>query len=480
MIEGSGQCSEGAPKATAESTRLTRWMWTLAFWFPAITLLVLMASFAHNKRFASDFWVHAATVRAVQEHPFAPAHPILSVPSADLFIPPHAWLVAAAGLPSVDALAVFSVVSLLLFLVAFAFFVNRVSPHGGTPAIALFCVLMLWGADAWWWSGFFHFDVLFFVAAYPSTVAASLLFIGLGLAYSPRPPLVALVLLLAATVVTHLLTAVVFAIGLMVLLRPRRLALVLVGGTVLALAWPYLGVTRVQANWTEFHARQAPLYRDIVSRTWPTLVVVPAFLACGSRPLVLMFSGLVLLYGYGYLSGAFAFGRVASYACLVAQVGVADVLARRLRSAAAAVALMVVFVATTLVWHRPALGFARPGARQSSYPLAFLPQFVGADDIVLTDVRTGVMATAFAGKVVAEAFPSAAPDHAARQDAVRRFFDQTTGIDERVRTLQQYSVDWILIDKQVTPVAAIQSLLPLGTIAYEKGGYVLVHVGQHR
>jgi hypothetical protein len=111
--------------------------------------------------------------------------------------------------------------------------------------------------------------------------------------------------------------------------------------------------------------------------------------------------------------------------------------------------------------------------------LSFLEDKVGRYDVVLTDLETSWYVPSFSGKVVAFPMPIPfVPDHAARIEAVARFFERGASRDERVAILRKYNVTHVLFPKgdfenwQVL----LRDLLPLGEVVYSSRDYELLRV----
>lgn len=469
------------------------------------TALILLAAVAHrtwHHGFVSDFWEHAASVRALAERPLAPHHPMLDLAAPHEFLSPYALLlglvVRLSGASAVTVLELAALANLVLFLAALSFFVRRLAPgNPWAPVAALLCILFLWGEKAWFWSGFFHLAVLPLVAPYPSTVAAALVFLVLGfqLGAGNAPPsagrLAAVALVFALVLLIHAITAVVLACGLMACwlhgtrVRPATvvrdaagLGTALAAGAILALSWPYypLGDLLFGTQGAAFHAANAGFARHVFARTWPAWLGIPALVVRVARdrrdPLVWWELGLVGAFGVGTWSGHDAAGRVVSFAVMVPQIAlgvlIGEWLARwstpvRAWALTASCAVLLALAVVPRAWQAE-----RPG-----YPTAFLAGHVGPDDVVLADPWTGFQVPAVAGKVIASRPPVVwIPDDPVRRRDLARFLAADTSAEERRAILRRYGVRFLLVDKFRPPKGAAA----LGTLAAETYAYGLYRV----
>ncbi len=218
--------------------------------------------------------------------------------------------------------------------------------------------------------------------------------------------------------VSHPTTAVVFltglAAGFVARVRDRipfhgvQLAAIVGLAVACAAAWPYFpffDLFGTQA--AEFNASSRILYRDVWGRLWPSLLVAPAVLwrLCSDRRdvLAIWLGLLALVYAFGFLSGSYGLGRCIAYVALVLQLAAAGLLGRaeivlapRWRRLVVSAAAAVIF---TLASRNPeAFAACWPPAAPRTFPLAFLREFVGPHDVVLSDIQTGFRVPAFAGQ----------------------------------------------------------------------------------
>jgi hypothetical protein len=107
--------------------------------------------------------------------------------------------------------------------------------------------------------------------------------------------------------------------------------------------------------------------------------------------------------------------------------------------------------------------------------LAFLAQYVGADEIVLVNQELGTMVSAFTGRVIASSRPLHwVTDAAQRRKAVSLVLDANATLEARCQALAAYRVDFIL----ATPSEreSLAALKALGILLYEDKDYALIRV----
>ena len=155
------------------------------FYILAFAILVLVIGHTINGQWAGDFWEHSAVVRELTSHPFSPKHPQLAVDAPHAFFSPYTLVVALTARSMkwdpVTALSVFGITNFLLLLAGLRLFISTLFPKNRSATLfySLLFITMLWGKDAWEYSGFFHLKVLGYVLPYPSTFSMALTFITL-------------------------------------------------------------------------------------------------------------------------------------------------------------------------------------------------------------------------------------------------------------------------------------------------------------
>jgi hypothetical protein len=144
----------------------------------------------------------------------------------------------------------------------------------------------------------------------------------------------------------------------------------------------------------------------------------------------------------------------------------------------APVLFMVVIAWSAVPLHRDVLRLTLPRAHQP-YQTQFVQQFVGAREVVLSDVRTSWLVPAFAGRIVA--VPPLLPQYAVvdeegRREALVSFFDPATTRSQRSDTLRRYRVDWVLYNRSTTSAVVAVEIRALGPPVATTDRYTLVRV----
>ena len=463
-----------------------------------------------------DFWEHCAVVRELMANPESPGHPLFAVDAGHPFFSPYHLAVALlARLLSLDArtaLALAGMVNLAILLAGFRLFANAFFPRRSDAVsfYGLLLILLAWGSEVWNWSGFIHFRALGYVLPYPSTLALGLTW-GL-LAWLSRSDwmlratrclVTGLLCALAAGVIllAHPSTAAftLLGIGAVSLTQPseHRIRAVLLGGAIVtgaflvAVAWPYYSFLGLLAEADrDFHQDSLTLYRDVLV-TWPALVLAPAAAIAWARPapgdrigaIVLLLLALVLLYGLGYLLGAYGFGRLISPIVMLLQLSAAAAAARiEVKGCrpvallpAAAIALLVVGLAPTAgnsqALHK--ITAATRGQRTDYSSYLRVGEQVPPDAVMIADLRTSWELPSFAGKVVASLHPAHwVPDHYQRRNDLVRFFSPRTSTADRQALIDRYNARFVLlhVDRQPDPTAYLE----LGEVVLSAGPFLLI------
>jgi alpha-1,6-mannosyltransferase len=434
-----------------------------------------------------DFWEHAAVIRELMTYSTEPRHPLIAADAPNAFMTPYSVALAAVArwfsLSPITVLSMAGMVNLVVLFIAFERFVVSVFGSGRTAFYGLLFHLFLWGWQPWNFSGFLHFGTLGYVLPYPSTLAIAFVFFGLVLtiAYLQRPRfdlLLGLFVLSAFVLLLHALSALVLIVGQGSLIvaqmgeRPLRaftLGLRLAGTFCAAFGaaafWPYFPFLKLVAEKAAFHDYNVEMYEAVLTRIFPALVgLLPLGLRWRANrfdSMSILFASLSAIYAYGWLSGLWAYGRVLAFMVLILHLAMADWLAkhehelsvtpRRVRTwLHAGVISLAIFA---LVNFRHTIREILPTTPNNYDRYVFLAEHVGQHDVVMADVRTSWFVPPFAGKVVASRSMAFIPDRDARLADVRRFFSVEATPGERRAMLEQYKVDYVLLNKWNRAVA---------------------------
>jgi alpha-1,6-mannosyltransferase len=485
------------------------------FWLSAIVAGIVTAH-TLNEQWGGDFWEHAAVVRELSQRPLMPQHPLFAVSAPHPFFSPYllgvAIIARTLGLDAPAALGAAGLVNLIAFLIVFRAFATHLVGAAGAFYALLF-TLVLWGADAFRYSGFLHLNALGFVVAYPSMFATWLTLLGwyalLGFLHGSHWTWAVLVSCAAPIVLlTHPITGFVLATGFVtfsagvVSRAPARVAAAAAGiiaASVLGvLLWPYYPWLQLIVSGSQiYRTPNLGVYDGALQRIWPALIGLPFAVRRLSRDrfdgLGLLVAALFALYVIGWAIHNGPLGRVLSALVLGLHLCLAKPVAEletrlsaapdrtRLRWFHAAVAVAslagVAIAAPALVRAapRPLLPAGiRGDPRLERMTDVYRPlrAIVGRDDVVIADVNVSRHVPAFAGKVVGFIDPEAfVADERSRREALYRFFDDKTSDDERRAILRAYHASFIAIDlRQQTlapPTAA--SIARLGHVVFDNG-----------
>jgi len=437
-----------------------------------------------------DLFEHAAAVRALAADPFQPGNPILSVDAPHTLYSPYSlFLALVVRVTALDPFVVLSFagfVNVVVLAVGFRAVVRLFTRSESALVLAAVFAILLWGSqslpfghDPWIWSGFLNLTSLSYGLPYPSSFAVGLAFIALAIAARAleRPgvrDLVVLAVIQASVVIMHPYTAVFLAIAVVALVIARaersivRRAFAILAalaiGTGASLAWPYYPVAQlVTGQAAAFDWEQQEMYAFVVRRIYPVLVGLAFIVHRATRnrrdPLVLLFLGLAIVYGFGYASGRFTLGRELPFLVLTLDIALAAGLTELWRqrgrwqaplgrvgplagyASAVVVAAIVIGVSALGIRTDLATGTGHAAVQE-------MAQRTGRTDVVLADPSSSFEVPAWGGKVVGwNGAVGFIPDIAQRRSDVAAFFDPATSEADRQAILGRYHVQWILFDR---------------------------------
>ncbi|MEU3523201.1 hypothetical protein AB0E62_04925 [Streptomyces sp. NPDC038707] len=464
-------------------------------------VLVLLLLVVVRLPWAGDLGMHAATVERLRHSLSHPGNPLIDADTPSPYYSPWTLLLGTVakltGLPVFGVLRLAAVVALAVLVTGVHRFVRTLTAHRAAPAVALLCLLFLWGPAAFTWSGFVGLRSLALTVAYPSVCALGLAFhfwawltravrsaagwgAGLGLG-----------VLWAVILLCHQFTGVVATLGGLALVaaaRPARGTLLRLGaglllGVLVLGLWPYYDFFALFSAGGDLEAVHRPLYRNPAGRFGYVLLGV---VALGVRlrrdrrdPLVLFFLLGALVAAAGWLTGHYSWGRALPAALIPAQLAAALEAVSATRRAARrgwACALTVLLLAGA--WTQAGTigyvvgGDALPGAVAGRYraPWAGYEWAARAGvrygDVVMARKFPARQLPAYGAYTVAPGYPDVfLPDAGRRQEAVERYFSAGTRPAERREILREYGVRWV-VDGAPAPWLQEAAVGPDGDVLY--------------
>ncbi|MGW6527121.1 hypothetical protein [Streptomyces venezuelae] len=444
-------------------------------------LLVLLLLVIVRLPWAGDLGIHAATVERLRHHLADPGNPLVDADTPSPYYSPWMLLLGclakATGLGTFVVLRVAALVGLSLLVTGVVHLVRTFSARRAAPALALLCLVLLWGPALFNWSGFPGLNSLALTISYPSTFALGLSFHFWALlrkalrgAGGGWPVFLGLGLLWAVILLSHQFTGVVASCGGLAMVlgaRPwpswvtlvRLAGGVTLGAVVLAL-WPYysfFGLFGV-GGLEEIHRS---LYRDLVPHFGLALVGVAALVLRWRRfrrdPLVLFFLLGAAVFAAGGLTGHYSWGRVLPAVLIPAQLAAALEVFELGRSWVRRVFAGVLGAALLVgAWTQAGtLGYVVPrDALPTGVAAKYRPPWPGYHwltprvrygDVVMAKTFPSRQIPAYGPYTVAPGYPDFfLPDQEERVTAVRDYFAPGTSRAERLDILRRYGVRWVV------------------------------------
>ncbi len=476
-----------------------------------------------NGLWVDDFWDHSAAVSALMRDLIHPRHAQLAIDQPFVFFTPYSLMVAcvarAVGLSSIEALALFGLLNGALLVYGLRRYIRAmgVEDEQSTLFYGIVCILFLWGAGRWDYSGFFHVGMLKFILPYPSAFASALALLGLALTRSAAASrfsihLLALLAILIIVMLTHPVAFVFMVVGLFAdaTTRPRGrgeailMAVILILAAVaISLLWPYYPFIRLSLGAANvYHASNSAMYANLFSATWPVIVLLPftgrLLVDARNRTMVVTAIMLLGLYFAAGIVHKYSFGRVISYAMLLAQLVIAQRIvqwdrlvfaqpaARRYGPPLIALTLCVLWMGaihgavTRALTAGNSLVHGRPVLHRMTFGhLDFLSDKIEPGSVVIANLDTSWIIPTFGAKIVALLHPHAfVPDLDQRLTDLATFFDRGTREDARDRIVADYRARFLLLSK--TRDSAWQEILAQftrdgrGNVVYETAEVVLI------
>ncbi|GGP58793.1 hypothetical protein [Streptomyces calvus] len=459
-----------------------------------------------------DAGQHAAVVERLKDDLLRPRHPMADLPGAGSpyyspFAVAQGVFARLTGLAGWEVLKLAGPLNLLVLLTGAGRFVRVLSPRPWAPVLALVAMMLLWGVERAWWSGYTNLMALTGNLAYPSAFAIGLTFWAWALTGTrlrdagARGPAgyAALGVLYGLILLVHPITAVAAAVGAVALVagwqrhwRPAvagRWALTGAVALLCGACWPYFDVFALAGDGS-VDAMHRRLYLDLPERFGLALLGLPALWLRARRtswrdPLVLMFALDCLLVAYGWVSGHYTYGRSLGLTLVPLQSALAVELAaprpwpvwRRLLGGAAAAGVcagfLTVHAGAVVPRSLDPVGFDRP----PDWPeYGWAARYIGRGEVVITDGYHAVHAIAGYGpNLAAPAWPDASLDERERLRRaadVRAYLDPASTRAERSVIVRRYGARWLLLTpRQRVPEEAV-------VVAWSRRtGEVLARVG---
>ncbi|MFJ3302766.1 hypothetical protein ACIPSA_06555 [Streptomyces sp. NPDC086549] len=473
----------------------------------AALVLVLLLLAIVRLPWAGDLGMHAATVERLRHSLLRPGNPLVDADTPSPYYSP--WMLVLGGLARVTGLPVFvvlrvgAVAGLGLLVTGVWRYVRTLSAHRVAPALALLCLLFLWGPVLFDWSGFLGLNSLALTVSYPSVFALGLSFhlwaclTGAVRDGAGRRVWLGLGVLWAVILLVHQFSGVVASLGALatvVAARPGRQTLLRLGaGVALGLAvlwsWPYYDFFSLFSAGADLESIHRSLYRHLPGRFGLVLLGVVALVLRWRRdrwdPLVILFVLGAAVFAVGGVSGHYAWGRVLPAALIPAQLAAAlealpvEGRARSVRAGwACALAAALAVGAWTQVG---TVGYvvprsALPGVVAARYRAPWvgyrwITPWVKYGDVVMARTFPARQIPAYGPYTVAPGYPDVfLPDEGRRSAAVQRYFAAGTPESERRGIARKYGVRWVVDTGNALRGAGLRA------VAHGPGGQVLYAV----
>ena len=483
---------------------MRRWIGENADWrylLLAGVVLALAVSQATNNRWSGDFYLHAAVVEELADHPLDPANPTQSSDTPNADISPYTLAVGlgarVAATDSSTALAGASIINVLAVLALLAPVIRRFTGSRRAPFWALLATLVWWGPDPLAFSGYLNLNSLVLVSPYPSVFATAGVLLAALAAFcltegGGRRWDAVLALTGAAVVISHPLSAMAGACVVGAILTSARQTvqwhrLAVDAGVAIGLValWPYYPVSGLVGGVSDLDTFHNQLYAGLLRWTWPLLVAALPLLALRVRrvgfddALVLWAGSTTAVFAAGWVLDFPTLGRIFPFVALAGSAllawGLSELEAwhpatdrgRVVRATAwAGVGAMAVF-GTVNVWEGVRLaspeqlvGSRDPefGARpQEAYSMFSL---VGEDGVVMVDGFPAVYVPLFTGRPVASLWTERfSPTDEQRRDDIERFFATDATAAERTAIVDRWGVTHVVADEATPDAAAVTAWL---------------------
>lgn len=424
----------------------------------------------------ADIWQHLAALNAIIEDPAHPTNPFVPTEDSSRLFGPY-WLAIglvakAAGSSALQIFIFAGILNVLLWLAA-VFVFGRAYLGSSRGAVFLLLSLTL----AWIlppsFTGYHSPIAVITGAAYPAffLLALTLFQWAQSIRYldqGRRGP--AIVILTAVALATHPFGALIAIAGSASFAifasdspphRRLQLGLLLLGGSLLALLWPYYSVVSVLVSasspgWTT----SANFY----SGAWLFQSLMPAAFGIGgllgrrARPLAALLLLCILGFGAGASPHLAPAHRLLPYMALILHIGLASIIVsgwenRTLRWFVLSLALMITVVqlrwtATIIVKLRQDL--ARNGSLLDAAALLTSP--LGPRSVIAGHAMASWPVAATGRRVLSTPFPEPMiPDLRQRQAVSKALFEPALTQKKRAELMADYCVTHLIADTRMLP-----------------------------
>ncbi|MFI7415519.1 hypothetical protein ACIBU0_43485 [Streptomyces sp. NPDC049627] len=472
----------------------------------AALVVVLLLLVIVRLPWAGDLGMHAATVERLRHDLVDPGNPLVDADTSSPYYSP--WMLVLGCVARVTGVSVFvvlrigAVVGLGLLVSGVWRYVRTLSAHRAAPALAVLCLVFLWGTSLFAWSGFLGLNSLALTVSYPSVFALGLAFhFWAWLAGAVREPAagwgvwIGLGALWAVILLCHQFSGVVASLGALATVVAarvgRRVWLRAAGGLAVGMVvlwgWPYYDFFALFGAGGELESVHRGLYRDLVGRYWLVLLGVAALGVRWWRdrwdPLVLFFAAGVVVVGVGGVSGHYSWGRALPAVVIPAQVAAAVGVVEGWRGRRRGVGAVVLVGALVVgAWTQVGtVGYVvprgvLPGVVAEKYRAPWVgyhwvTPWVKYGDVVMARTVPARQIPAYGAYTVAPGYPDFfLPDEGRRVAAVRRYFAEGTSGGVRRGIAEAYRVRWV-VDR-----GAVRRDAGLRVVAWGPGGQVLYEV----
>jgi len=483
-----------------------------------IIVLSLVAGQIYNQRWQGDFWQHSAVVSALAENLSHPGHPRLNVNTPYEMYSPYLLLLAllarVLSIHPITVLSLFAVLNLAFWFYAMWFFVSRITTSKDTPFYAILFTLVMWGPDAWMWSGFLHLKAIGNVIPYPSafSIACTLVTWGWAITITGSKRWIktfSMALISGIVLLSNPQTGMGLVAGLGAIAAARLakgslmpallICLAVVGGFGLAHLWPYYPFVDVVAPGKSegYHLGNYWMYHNVLLGMGPALLGLPLiiFRLRDDRydPISYMAVVFSIIYIYGYVSENYGYGRIIVQIMFILHFVLAEWFSRTIEMNSSGKPIPVaskigfkfirpLVIAMSLYFL--ALGVYRfhPGRDSTYESFTFLKDYVSSQDVVIADIDNAPMVPSFGGRVIAtRTNESFVTDIKARCDEIRVFFDSKTELAAREAIIRRHKARFILLSKTNPDLTEelTKELRLLGTTVYRNKDHELIEIRRH-